>query len=189
MYTFNNEKGFTLIELVVVIGVLGILAAIAIPRLGGVKNSAKEAAFIADVNTMESIINYYALSRSEHPSTTTDGTGDFSDEEWNEYARDHLDDFIVGGWPTETPWGGYFAYRAYPEDPGNWINNWRNLKNGASITDRVGDQPFEIIMIRFVTSDDEEGFKKAKAALEKSNFKNKVYIYGNQKNIGIPVIY
>ncbi len=37
----RNQKGFTLVELVVVIAILGILAAIAVPRFTGIQKNAK----------------------------------------------------------------------------------------------------------------------------------------------------
>jgi prepilin-type N-terminal cleavage/methylation domain-containing protein len=44
----KNRKGFTLIELIVVIAILGILAAVLVPQLGGFTDKAKQAQVLSD---------------------------------------------------------------------------------------------------------------------------------------------
>lgn len=50
----KNRKGFTLVELVVVIAILGILAGLAIPRFMDASETARGARIIADMRTIES---------------------------------------------------------------------------------------------------------------------------------------
>ncbi|AOY77045.1 prepilin-type N-terminal cleavage/methylation domain-containing protein [Clostridium formicaceticum] len=53
----RNKKGFTLIELIVVIAILGILAGIAVPRFTNVGDSAKISADEATARTIVGAVN------------------------------------------------------------------------------------------------------------------------------------
>ncbi len=61
----KNKKGFTLIELVMVIVILGILAAIAVPRYQDLRNEAHKSADAATIGAIRAgIMTYFAKNRT-----------------------------------------------------------------------------------------------------------------------------
>ena len=68
----KSRKGFTLIELMVVIVILGILAAVVAPRIPQFVNKAKEGKTKGNLGTLRSTLNiYYGDNDGKYPNTET----------------------------------------------------------------------------------------------------------------------
>ena len=67
--TKSRQDGFTLLELLVVMTIIGILAAIAVPSLRDAPKRAKEATLRADLFTFRSVIDQYKGDKGEYPAT------------------------------------------------------------------------------------------------------------------------
>lgn len=64
----NNKKGFTLIEILIVISVIGILASIVLVNLGGFRSRGRDARRIADLRTMQNALELYYANEGNYPA-------------------------------------------------------------------------------------------------------------------------
>jgi len=90
-----DNRGFTLIELIVVTAILGVLALMAIPAYNSYVNSSKIARAEGDIRTMENDITAYLVDRGTLPTSLNDiGRGTLRDPWGNPYEYYN---FAVGG--------------------------------------------------------------------------------------------
>jgi len=68
----QNEKGFTLVELMIVISIIFILLGMAIGRYDIAVQHAREAALKTDLQTMRSAIDNYTMDRLSGPQSLDD---------------------------------------------------------------------------------------------------------------------
>lgn len=100
----TKERGFTLIEIMIVIVIIGILGALIVPNIIGRSGQARVAAAKSDLNSLAAALELYYLDNSSFPST-----------------QQGLEALIQqpSGEPQATQWsdGGYI--KKLPTDPWN----------------------------------------------------------------------
>ncbi len=65
----SRQSGFTLIEIMVVVVILGILAAIVVPKIMDRPDAARITKAKQDIRTLENALNLYKLDNYNYPST------------------------------------------------------------------------------------------------------------------------
>ena len=102
-------RGFTLIEVLVVIAILGILAAIVVPRIMDRPDEAKRVAAKADIAAIAQVLKLYRLDNGIYP-TTDQGLGALVQRPaTNPVPANWKQGGYLDRLPKD-PWGGDYQY-------------------------------------------------------------------------------
>jgi general secretion pathway protein G len=113
MNSRTRNNGFTLLEIIIVVVILGILAAFIVPNIMGRPEQAKVVAAKSDIRTLVSALKMYRLDNGRYPS---------ADQGLKALAEKPTTGDIPANWQK----GGYIEH--LPKDP--WGTDYQYLNPG-----------------------------------------------------------
>lgn len=111
----RNERGFTLIEIMVVIIILGILASYVAVKITGQTEDARRTQAKVQIETFETALKMYKLDNGSYPST-------------EQGLQALVEAPTTGRLPRNWREGGYLEKGRIPKDP--WKNDYIYLSPG-----------------------------------------------------------
>jgi len=113
---FSDNFGFTLIEIMVVIVILGILAGLIVPRIMGRPEEARRMKARVQIESIETALKLYNLDNGSYPTT-------------EQGLQALVEPPAVGQLPRAWREGGYLEKGKVPKDP--WDNEYVYLCPGV----------------------------------------------------------
>ena len=106
-----NHNGFTLIELMVVIVILGILAGLIIPRIMGRPEEAKQLKAKIQIESVETALKLYKLDNGSYPETEQGLEALIEQPETGTIPKKwRKKGYLEKGKLPKDPWGNDFVY-------------------------------------------------------------------------------
>lgn len=140
----RRQRGFTLLEIMVVIVILGVLASLVIPSLMGNKDRADRQKAVTDLVTLENALDMYRLDNGRYPTTEQGLKALVTAPTIAPFPRNYRGNGYIRRLPKD-PWGNDYRLispgehadidliSAGPDgEPGNEddVTNWQSHDNG-----------------------------------------------------------
>ncbi|MEC9488791.1 MAG: prepilin-type N-terminal cleavage/methylation domain-containing protein [Halanaerobium sp.] len=114
----KDRNGFTLIELMIVIVVIGILASIAVPKISDVREKANIAVIKSELHNIQTAMEMFYVDHNQYPEDATltgDATGDIGETSYDLAVN------LDYSYTYETTSEGYLVYIQYPASDGQYF--------------------------------------------------------------------
>lgn len=112
----SKQSGFTLLEVMVVVVILGVLASVVVPNLLGNKEKADQQKAVTDIVALENALDMYKLDNSVYPNTDQ-GLDALVTKPSSPEPRNYRDGGYIKRLPND-PWGNDYQYLS-PGDKGS----------------------------------------------------------------------
>ncbi len=108
----SGKSGFTLVEILLVVAILGILAGVAVLGVKGRTDTANQAATRTSIAAIQTAIDAYEVDNGAYPQSLQNLITKGSEENWN-------GPYIRGGKIPRDAWGNEFVYSVSGD--GNYV--------------------------------------------------------------------
>lgn len=144
----RKESGFTIVELLIVIVVIGILAALVITTFSGIQRKARDSERQTDINAVHGQVEAYYAQNGKYPTLANlqdnSAAGNWVSTNLKGLDASALKDPNIGGqttYPASAPTATMYGYAATPANCDNTTGNectaytlTANLENGTNAT-------------------------------------------------------
>ena len=110
---YTKQSGFTLLEVMVVLVIIGIIASMIVPNLMGSQDTAREQKAVIDIGSLETALGMYRSQNYNYPTT-------------EQGLEALVEQTQIEPIPRRFPEGGYI--KRLPQDP--WGNDYQLLNPG-----------------------------------------------------------